>query len=260
MRHTNLPVLSIITPSYNQGRYIEQTILSVLKQEYPCVEHIVVDGGSADETVAVLKKYPHLKWISERDGGQADALNKGLKIATGDIVGWVNSDDFYEPGVFPRIREVFEDPGVGWTIGDVVNYYDGSGREAYVRSQTVTRRSLIRDPDIVRQPGTFFRSSLLRRAGGWDPKLQMVMDLDLWIRLAQITPPRMIRERTAYFRIHPDQKTQAASHTRQVNEIDQVLKRYHASAAIRFRYRTKKEYWRVKGFVKENLSHLTFRS
>lgn len=95
--------LTIITPSFNQAPYIEQTIRSVLAQDYPCVEHIVIDGGSTDCTVDVLKKYPHLQWVSEKDRGQADALNKGLAKASGDIIGWVNSDDYYEHKIFGSI-------------------------------------------------------------------------------------------------------------------------------------------------------------
>src|SRR3982750_267888 len=126
---TQLPLISILTPSYNQGRYIQQTITSVLAQKYPRLEHIVIDGGSTDDTVSILKRYPHLKWISEKDRGQADSLNKGLAIATGSIVGWVNSDDFYAPGVFSRISEIFEDPDVQWLVGDVANYYQATASE-----------------------------------------------------------------------------------------------------------------------------------
>jgi len=97
------PSISIVTPSLNQGRYIEQTIQSVLLQNYPNFEHIVIDGGSTDGTVEILKKYPHLKWISEKDSGQSEALNKGLKMATGDIIAWINSDDWYAEGAFNNV-------------------------------------------------------------------------------------------------------------------------------------------------------------
>jgi glycosyltransferase involved in cell wall biosynthesis len=250
---TQLPLISILTPSYNQGRYIQQTIISVLAQKYPRLEHIVIDGGSTDDTVSILKRYPHLKWISEKDRGQADSLNKGLAIATGSIVGWVNSDDFYAPGVFSRISEIFEDPDVQWLVGDVANYYQATASEQYIVSQPATYESLIRDPDILRQQGGFFRADLLRRIGGWDPDLYMVMDLDLWLRMARVQPPYMLHEKIAYFRVHPDQKTGLARGGVQACEIDRVLRRYGVSPAIRFRQRAKKRVWWLKGLVKGRL-------
>ena len=99
--------ISIITPSFNQARFIEQTILSVLRQDYPCVEHIVVDGGSTDGTIDIMRRYPHLIWSSEADNGQADALNKGLSKATGDIIGWINSDDYYADNIFAEVEGSF---------------------------------------------------------------------------------------------------------------------------------------------------------
>jgi cellulose synthase/poly-beta-1,6-N-acetylglucosamine synthase-like glycosyltransferase len=253
MSESNPPLISILTPSYNQGKYIEQTITSVLEQNYPRFEHIVIDGGSTDETVSVLKRYPHLKWVSERDQGQADSLNKGLRMATGDLVGWVNSDDYYAKGVFHRVREIFEDGSVKWAIGDVVNYYEVSGVELYMSSQTVTYQSLINDPDILRQQGAFFRTELLKEAGGWDPALYMVMDLDLWLRLAQIDSPRMVHQPTAYFRMHAEQKTTLVRNMLQSREIDDVLRRHGASTANRLRQLAKKRYWRLKSVIKVGL-------
>ena len=255
MPQSNKPAISILTPSFNQGKYIEQTITSVLEQNYPSFEHIVIDGGSTDETVSILKRYDHVKWISEPDGGQADSLNKGLGMATGEIVGWINSDDFYANNVFRRVAEVFHDTRVEWIVGDVVNYYDGSRTENYVCSQEVTYESLTRNPDILRQQGAFFRTNVLHRVGGWDPSLYMVMDLDLWLRLAQIKSPQMIHERTAYWRIHADQKSSRARHSLQTREIDGVLRRYGVSPATRLRHRAKKKYWWFKGFVKVHLKN-----
>jgi glycosyltransferase involved in cell wall biosynthesis len=248
------PFISILTPSFNQGKYLEQTIVSVLEQNYPRFEHIVIDGGSTDDTVAILKRYPHLKWISERDRGQADALNKGLRMASGDVVGWVNSDDLYAQGAFHCVSKAFEDEDVSWSIGDVVNLY-ADGTELQVRSEKVTYQSLIRDPDLLRQQGAFFRTELLRAAGGWDPDLYMVMDFDLWLRLARVKPPKMMHEKTAYFRIHPEQKSSLETHVLQTREIDNVLRRYGVSPATRLRHRAKKRYWRLKGKIKLRLTN-----
>jgi glycosyltransferase involved in cell wall biosynthesis len=247
------PLISILTPSYNQGRYIEQNIRSVAEQKYARIEHIVIDGGSTDETVSVLKKYPHVKWVSEPDRGQADALNKGLNRATGDLIGWVNSDDFYADNVFTQVAARFEDRRVQWSVGDVLNYNGESGAARYVRSPTITYDSLIRNPDNVRQQGAFFRASTLRSAGGWDPDLYMVMDLDLWLRLARVSPPQMVHEQIAYFRFHAAQKSQLSRCMLQTREIDRVLQRCGASSATRLRYRAKKQYWWLKGMAKMGL-------
>ena len=249
------PKISILTPSYNQGKYIEQTIVSVLDQQYPNLEHIIIDGGSTDDTLSVLKRYPHLKWMSEKDGGQSAALNKALSIATGDLVGWINSDDYYANHTFDRVRRIFEDSSVAWTVMDVANYYEETGVEKCIRSRPITYVLLLRDPDIVRQPGTFFRATFLRSLNGWDPDLHMVMDLDLWLRLARVKAPLMVNELTAYFRIHPDQKTRPELYLRQIREIDRVLQRNGVSRALRFQYRAKKRFWRSKRRVREILTN-----
>src|SRR5882762_2861563 len=102
--------ISIITPSFNQGKFIEDAIQSVLIQNYPDIEHIVIDNCSTDNTMEVLKKYPHLKWISAKDRGQSDALNKGFDLATGEIIGWLNCDDFYLPGAFQTVHGILKQP------------------------------------------------------------------------------------------------------------------------------------------------------
>lgn len=99
--------ISIISPSFNQGRFIEDAINSVLNQNYPNFEHIIIDGGSTDNTLDIIRKYPHLTWISEKDEGQSDALNKGFRLATGEILGWLNTDDYYLPGTFSRVNQEF---------------------------------------------------------------------------------------------------------------------------------------------------------
>jgi Glycosyltransferases involved in cell wall biogenesis len=109
----DLPIVSIVTPSLDQGRFIEETIKSVLEQDYPRLEHIVVDGGSTDETLDVLRRYPHLTWISEPDAGQADAVNKGFGMARGDVFGWLNADDLYLPGAVSVAVQALRETGAG---------------------------------------------------------------------------------------------------------------------------------------------------
>lgn len=251
-----LPKLTILTPSFNQGPYIEQTIRSVLAQKYEPVEHIVIDGGSTDSTVDVLKKYPHLRWISEKDRGQADALNKGFARATGDIVGWINSDDFYEDNIFESVRECFQDPDVMWVIGNLTYVFDQTTEMVPDRSPHVTFDRLVRNPDMVRQQPTFFRKTFLEHAGGWNPEYFMAMDFDLWIRLTKLSSPRMVESNWAYFRLHALQKTSHANVLRQKEEIVAILRREHvqwtAIAAICLR---KRWFW-MKGIVKEILMNI----
>ena len=242
--------LTIITPSFNQGGYIEQTISSVLRQDHLHVEHIVIDGGSTDSTVDVLKRYSHLRWVSEKDRGQADALNKGLAKATGDIIGWINSDDYYEHNSFGSVMKCFEDLDVMWVTGHLTFLLDQTGELVAKKSPTVTYDRLVSNPDIVRQPSTFFRRNFIEQAGGWNPEFFMVMDFDLWVRLAKISPPRMIDKNLAYFRIHALQKTSHTNTLRQKRELVTILTREHVHWTITTRIRMQKNWAALKGRLK----------
>ena len=245
--------ISIITPSFNQGEFISQTISSVMNQNIKDVEHIVVDGGSTDSTVSVLESFPHIKWISEKDEGQADALTKGFKMVTGDIIGWVNSDDYYEENVFKKVLECFQDPEVNWVIGNLTYQYDMTGELIKNASPEVSFESLAKNPDIVRQQPTFFRKSFIEKVGGWSPQFYMIMDFDLWIRMAKISKPLMVDENWAYFRFHGDQKTSLPNIIRQRNEMLTVLKREGVSPVIRYKLGIKKRWHWFKASIKSRL-------
>jgi glycosyltransferase involved in cell wall biosynthesis len=246
-------MISIITPSFNQGAYIEQTIRSVLRQNYRPVEHIVVDGGSTDGTVDILRRYPHLTWISETDRGQADALNKGFALARGDIVGWLNSDDYYREDIFGSVAAHFRATGAHWVVGNLADVFGDGMEPKFRRSPTITFDSLVRNPDIVRQQPAFFRREALRCAGGWNADRYMVMDYDLWIRLAKISPPAMVDEDWAYYRNHAAQKSGHANMLRQAAEISDVLRRENVAARAIASHRLKKTWYWVKGVAKERL-------
>lgn len=241
---------SIITPSFAQGQYVRQNIDSVLQQGWEDLEHIVVDGGSRDDTVDILRSYPHLKWVSEKDEGQADALNKGLRMATGDIVGWINSDDYYLDGALKKVAEAFSDPKVQWVIGDISLYDEASGEVVEMTSAGVSWHALQRNPDIVRQQGTFFRRDFLMAAGGWNKEFFMVMDFDLWARLAKRSEPLMLGEQLAVFRIQKNQKSGLANLHRQTGEMIRVLRREEADLANILKLRAKKEWQWLKGSLK----------
>lgn len=254
------PRITIITPSFNQSQYIEQTIQSVLSQNYPSFEHIVVDGGSTDGTVEILKSYPHIRWVSEKDEGQADALNKGLAMATGDVVGWINSDDYYEKDVFQNVAKEFEDDRVQWIIGNIIDFYDdGSRPERLNKSPLITYERLLTDPHIVRQAATFFRKAILIEVGGWNEDYFMVMDYDLWLRLARKSPPKMIDKYWARFRYHDSQKTGLENSFRQMDEIYRLMIAHNVPFLKRALWRSKRCIelkWRsAKICIKRNLIH-----
>lgn len=250
------PLISIITPSFNQASYIEQTIRSVLDQTYPNVQHIVVDGGSTDGTVDILKRYPHLIWISEKDRGQADALNKGLELATGALVGWINSDDYYQRNIFVSVAEHFRSPSVQWVVGNLADVFDDGSLSAFRRSPEVSFDSLIRNPDIVRQQPTFFRRDALITAGGWNAELYMVMDFDLWLRLAKRAPPVMTNGNWAFYRTHAAQKSGLRNILRQASEIAAVLDREDIPRHLIAAHRHRKLWYWMKGLTKSRMIDL----
>ena len=249
------PRISILTPSYNQGAYIEDNILSVLSQDYPNFEHIIIDGGSTDNTIPILKKYEHLKWVSERDKGQADALNKGLFMATGDIIGWINSDDYYENNALHEAAAIFNNGEINWVIGNITNLYSDTGECVPQKSPRVTYHALIKNPDIVRQQAAFFRKSAIEMVGGWNAGFYMVMDYDLWFRMARFSDPVMINKNWAYYRIHGDQKSSFVNIIRQFREIDHILKKEKLPLPLRLRMKVKKRIYFLKALIKQFLIH-----
>ena len=208
------PLVSIVTPSYNQAIYLEETIRSVLEQDYPRIEYILIDGGSTDGSVEIIRKYADriAYWVSENDRGQTDALNKGFAASHGSIVAWLNSDDTYKPGA---VREAVEyllgNPRIGMVYGDL-DFIDEKGRVIgkFPAAQTdlaKLRRGYVHIP----QPAAFFRAELWRQVAPLDPSFYFAMDYDLWVRLAGITQFQYLPGKTwANFRLHAGAKTIAA--------------------------------------------------
>lgn len=212
-----LPKISIITPSFNQGQYIEQCIQSVMNQGYPDFEHIVIDGGSTDNTVAILEKYPHVIWVSEPDDGQADALNKGFSIATGSVFGWINSDDFYAPNIFGDVVDNLKDYPI---IMGACQLTDEHGvPKTHIVNKERGWFELLKywvPYSIPTQPSIFFTKEVLelvRRSDEliFDTELNYCMDYDLWLRIAQSFPfSHRLDETLSYYRMTPDNKTSDA--------------------------------------------------
>jgi len=208
------PLVSILTPSFNQARYLETTIQSVLSQDYPRLEYIIVDGGSTDGSVGIIKKYSGRLawWVSEKDRGQTDAINKGFARATGGIFAWINSDDTYEPrAVGQAVKYLTEHPEVGMVYADC-NYINEDGRAIgrFPAAQTDLPR-LRRGYVHIPQQTMFFRADLWKQVGPLDPSFYFAMDYDLWTRIAARSELKYLAGQVwANFRIHTSGKTIAA--------------------------------------------------
>lgn len=211
----NSPKISIVTPSFNQGQFIEQTILSVINQGYPNLEYIIIDGGSTDNTLDVIKKYADriTYWISEPDNGQSDALNKGLEKCTGDIFNWINSDDYLETGALLIIADAFNNVNTDIVCGYTSIFEDTVEKEVVKHRTTVygcLEATLVQQR--ISQPAMFYRLSVLKNLGGINTNLHYIMDLELWFRyLCSNGQDKMIfkDDLFAHFRIHGASKTGA---------------------------------------------------
>lgn len=206
-----LPLVSIVTPSFNQVDYLQETMRSVLEQDYPRIEYIVIDGGSSDGSVEIIRKYTDrlAYWVSEKDHGQTDAVNKGYAVARGSILGWLNSDDVYKPGAISvAVDYLVNHPQIGLVYGDL-DFINDDGRVVgkFPAAQTDLKR-LRRGYVHIPQPSAFFRAEHWRQVGPLDPTFYFAMDYDLWVRLAAVTEFKYLPGNTwASFRLHSDAKT-----------------------------------------------------
>jgi glycosyltransferase involved in cell wall biosynthesis len=208
------PKLSIVTPSFNQGRFLEETILSVLNQGYPNLEYLIIDGGSTDETVEIIRRYEDRIdfWVSEKDRGQVHAINKGLAKTTGDIFAFLNSDDIYLPGTFAAVAEYFEaHPQSEWICGDTVMFGEDTGNELIRAVVPKSAAHCLSWAYKAPQPGHFWRRALV--AGGFDEGWTYDFDHDLYVRLLLDGHKCEHVPRTfAGYRLHDTSKTMAETH------------------------------------------------
>jgi len=206
------PLISIVTPSFNQGAYLEEAIRSILLQGYPNLEHILIDGGSTDGSVAIIKKYERwfTHWVSERDRGQAHAINKGLARCTGEVFNWINSDDYLTAGALGNIAAAF--PGADAVAGVVLNFDEKSHQEYLVPSK-LDMENLVFSSQSAKwhQPGVWMRRDHMTACGGIDESYHYSFDWELTIRYLSLFPHVIYLEDVlVHFRLHPQSKTSSS--------------------------------------------------
>jgi len=224
------PRFSIITPSLNQGGFLEETIRSVLLQGYPDLEYVVVDGGSTDGSVDILHKYePWLSsWVSEPDRGQSSAINKGLRRLTGEVFNWINSDDLLLPGSLQAVGNQFRICSDAVIAGDVLYRYQDSPKEEKVRQEHLEFDQLVEfwnNTTSFQQPGIFIPLELMKQVGELDEEMHFAFDYELFCRLLSIAKVSYLRELVAAYRIHPASKSVSQSH-RFLAEVCSASRRY----------------------------------
>jgi len=204
-------LVSVITPSYNQAPYLEQTIQSVLGQDYPRIEYLVVDGASTDGSVDIIEKYTDQLswWVSEKDNGQADAINKGLAHAKGDILAWLNSDDYYLPSsVSSAVRAFEENPDVVMVYGNMLAVDEHGQTINLLKYEQLSLEDLLCF-QIIGQPAVFFRREAFEKTGGLDTTFHFLLDHHLWIRIAQQGKILHVSQTWAAARYHAEAKNRA---------------------------------------------------
>lgn len=229
--------ITVVTPSFNQGKYIEATLRSVLDQGYPDLELIVNDAGSTDETAEIIDRYASRIAYVQRvpDGGQTDALIQGFQRATGEILAWLNSDDLYEAGALLEVAAHFADnPRDRFIYGDSTWIDEGGSVLRRKREMPFNRWIWLRTYNFIPQPSAFWRRDLYEEVGGLDPAFDLAMDTDLFARFSERTEPRHVARYWSRMRAHADQKN-VRLRGRSDEEDDLIRRRYLAPAGMQWR-------------------------
>lgn len=223
--------ISVITPSLNQAHFIERTLQSVINQAYSALEYLVIDGGSTDGTLEILKRYEtHLSWISEHDTGQAQAINKGLRQARGDIVCWLNADDELTPGALHAVSAYFRHHPEAMLVYGHATAIDDQGRNFGYRSNVkpTNFQELVTQGDFIVQPAAFWRAEVLAEIGYLDESLFYCLDYEYWLRITQQYAPHYLPVLLAKERFHPQAKTLKAG-VQRMKEVEAITRQYGGS-------------------------------
>jgi len=222
------PKISIVTPSYNQGQFIEETIRSVICQDYPDIEYIVIDGGSTDNSVEIIRKYKNYLhyWISKPDRGQTHAINKGLSRATGDIIAYLNSDDIYLPETFKKIAAFFqENPEIDMVYGNILFIDEKSNVLHEIKREPLILKEFYGCYFFIPQPTVFLRRKIVEKCGYFDETFNLAMDLEYWIRISFSGNIQYLPEQLAGARIYPAAKS-SVHLTDYLDENLKILEKY----------------------------------
>ncbi len=227
----SLPRISIVTPSFNQAAFLDETLASVVSQGYPDLEYVVVDGGSSDDSVSVIERHSDriARWVSEPDGGHADAINKGFAGSTGEIMAWINSSDIYYPWTLETVAAIFRDlPQVHWIQG-IQSHFDVGRQPKSVGQGFCNRYDLLAGHRVIQQESVFWRRSLWEKTGGrLDDTLALACDYELWLRFSRHTPLYHVGTLLAAFRYHDDgrgsvQRTEYWAEAKRARDAERAL-------------------------------------
>jgi glycosyltransferase involved in cell wall biosynthesis len=205
-----MPKISIITPSYNQGDFLEETILSVLNQTYQNIEYIIIDGGSNDSSLDIIAKYKHrlTYWISEPDHGQGDAINKGYLHSQGEFITWLNSDDLlYKDAIENMVKAILENPGVDLFYGNIMSGHTQKSASVWYGRQTSFEEMIMSYHVPIPQQGSIFSRRVLEKTGFLDSRWHYVLDRELFLRISKCSKIKYVPETLGFFRLHKSSKS-----------------------------------------------------
>ena len=234
---SNFPLISIITPSFNKGEFIEETIESIQNQTYTNIEHIIMDGLSSDQTISILKKYEKkISWISKKDSGQTDAINKGLIRSQGVILAYLNADDTYLPNTIETIVNYFSShPDIDLVYGDIIHINEKSEEIEYIKTGQIQFLDYLCGRFYLPQPTIFFRRNVFEKLGLFDINLDLAMDLDYWITVLSECRVDYIPQYLAKARIYPDAKSSALKY-RYLKERIYILNKFFSDPKNKQKY------------------------